>query len=461
MRTTWTTVLGLLVVISTTTATTPVEKRITCGGNYGWFTENPWDGVPCPPPMWEPVWELNMSTTPGTPWGPEIALGNTGFTNPINASRWGWVNFDWSDASSFWQDTHPHNNEALLVEQCKMVKALGTGTKCMVYRNTELALQWQETSRAVMTQEYSDQGWFLKFKTQAACDAAIPCDIAAFHNIANHTAPLVPCDKTAPVAAPNCPYCCNFTGVYNEPIGGAWPPIPGSNKTRFGDNALGDGQFFWDFRNVDVQNYWAEKVCLAGAVQSDDVDGMFTDDPGGYGQEHGAIQSAAQLTDADIEALQLGTQRSWMKALSLVTKAKKYFPQAYRTTPPFTYNTTAAGIASCSNWMQTQCAVPHNESTQVYPQATAAATANMSIASFLVSRGPHSYLGAPYAVVNAGDWADPLFRIHRLNTGTPITECTEKQSGVFSRSWSGGHAAVDCNSATATLDFELQDAPNF
>lgn len=47
------------------------------------------------------------------------------------------------------------------------------------------------------------------------------------------------------------------------------------------------------------------------------------------GQEHGAVQAAVQLTDTEILALQLGTQKSWMKALALVTKAKGYFPQAY------------------------------------------------------------------------------------------------------------------------------------
>ena len=36
----------------------------------------------------------------------------------------------------------------------------------MVYRNTELALQWQETSRAAMTAENVEAGWFLRFKTQ-------------------------------------------------------------------------------------------------------------------------------------------------------------------------------------------------------------------------------------------------------------------------------------------------------
>ena len=342
----------------------------------------------------------------------------------------------------------------VLVEQCKMVKAKGTGTRCMVYRNTELALQWQESSRAAMTAANVEAGWFLRYKTQALCDSAAPCNVAAYHNIANQSAPLIPCNKSAPVSAPNCASCCNFSRAYNEPVGGPWPPTPQNNGTRFGNNALSDGQFFWDFRNTDAQDYFANVVCLAG-VSHDDVDGTFTDDPGGYGQEHPAVQAMVQLTNDEIVDLQLGTQKAWSKALALVTKAKKYFPQAYRLTPPFGFNTTAAGVASCTSWMRHQCATPANESTQVYPQATGALpTARMAVAAFLVSRGPYSYLGGP-TIINTGDWADPIFRLHRLDTGVPTGPCTEASDGAFSRAWSGGHAVIDCTTATATLDFKM------
>ena len=32
------------------------------------------------------------------------------------------INFDWSDANAVWQNNHPHDNEAVLVKQCEMVK---------------------------------------------------------------------------------------------------------------------------------------------------------------------------------------------------------------------------------------------------------------------------------------------------------------------------------------------------
>ena len=92
-----------------------------------------------------------------------------------------------------------------------------------------------------MTQANVDAGWFLEFKRKADCDAAAPCNIAAYNTYNNPKAPLIPCNKTAPTSVPNCAYCCNFsasgTGAYNEPIGGG---TKGSNRTtRFGNNALG------------------------------------------------------------------------------------------------------------------------------------------------------------------------------------------------------------------------------
>ena len=56
----------------------------------------------------------------------EMPFAPLRFVDPENASRWGWVNFDWSDANAIWQDQEPHMNEHVLVEQCKLVKAKGT-----------------------------------------------------------------------------------------------------------------------------------------------------------------------------------------------------------------------------------------------------------------------------------------------------------------------------------------------
>ena len=41
-------------------------------------------------------------------------------------------------------------------------------------------------------------------------------------------------------------------------------------------------------------DYWAQSVA-GGAVQNEFVDGIFTDDPAGYGQEHPSIRDAAPI----------------------------------------------------------------------------------------------------------------------------------------------------------------------
>eukprot|EP01047_Picozoa_sp_COSAG01_P079844 COSAG01_NODE_15300_length_1352_cov_11.038308_1_plen_390_part_10 len=329
------------------TATAPAEKRITpCGRNYGWWSVSA--PPACPPPQWEPRWAMNLSTIT------ESAANISGFYDVEKASQWGVITIDWQDAAALWQDVLPagHTGEEVLAEQCKRIKALGTGTRCMVYRQNELAVQWQESSRAAMTQVNADAGWFLKFKTRALCQSAANCDDAAYHN-KNGGGALVPCKKHATLSEPNCAYCCNFTrdnstGVYNEPLGGPWRGNGPYNVTRFGNNALGDAQLFWDFRHKDVQDWVAKKI-LAAATNSEYVDGIFVDDPAGYGQEHPAVQSMVQLTPVEVEQLQLGTQKAWLKALRLLLPMKKYIVQAYSNVA----FPSGPSTAVCAGWMRT------------------------------------------------------------------------------------------------------------
>jgi len=159
------------------------------------------------------------------------------------------------------------------------------------------------------------------------------------------------------------------------------------------------------------------------------------------------VQASVQLSPAAITALQRGTQQSWMQGLELLAKAKKYIAQAYRITPPF----VSSPAAACASWMRAQCAVPANESTLVFPPAKG----NTSMAAFLVARGPFAYIGAAKATIENGTSSDPLFRLHRLDTGKPTGACTEAPKGTFSRNWTKGKAVVDCTTAKGTLDFKM------
>ena len=87
------------------------EKRITCGGGYGWSVPST---TACPPPQWEPAWAMNLSTVT------ESAANMSGFYDAEKASQWGVITMDWQDGAALWQDALPgHTGEQVLVEQCK------------------------------------------------------------------------------------------------------------------------------------------------------------------------------------------------------------------------------------------------------------------------------------------------------------------------------------------------------
>lgn len=411
------------------------EHRLTCGGGYGWGPNGP----PCPDPQWEPNWALNLST----------AISNVD-SSPMRAAAWGLVTISWDLNQSYWQDVFPHPGEEVMTEQCRRIKLLGTGTKCMVYRQNELSLQWQKTSRDAQTPANADM--YLQFKTKQLCNAAAPCNIAAFHQMSQSGRPLVPCNKSAPLKKPNCAYCCNFSsagnGVYNEPIGGMWPS---GFKPAHGNNALQDGQLFFDFRNPKTVSFWAQKLAL-GAVNNSYVDGIFTDDPAGYGQEHPQIQSAVQLSPTEITALQTGTQRAWSLALRLFVPRGKYFWNALRGVPGWPNSTNET---QCAQWMKLQCKRPANQSAVLYAAVshTDMAAANLSIAAFLVTRGPHSFVGAHQGTIEGQDKADPFFAIFQLDVGSPMGDCvaSSAKGHTFSRKWSHGMAMVNCSATGGAM----------
>ena len=167
----------------------PPEVKISCGVDRA---------TPCPVPTWEPTWDLARSTA--------IQPCNaSGWYDPEYASKWGLVSFDWSNAKADWLAVTPHDCEERLVEQCKKIKSINPDVKCFVYRNTELALEWLSSQRAVMDE--SHRGWFLNFQGEnasAKCAAAGPCTYSTNGG---------PPDRPAYTSGA---FCCPFASVYSE-----------------------------------------------------------------------------------------------------------------------------------------------------------------------------------------------------------------------------------------------------
>eukprot|EP00729_Bicosta_minor_P014682 gene14682-21420_t len=95
-----------------------------------------------PPPTWTPNWNLTESTT--------IQPSGNSYFMPNHT--WGLVSLDWSVARSIWMKNGRNhtNNEAVSTEGCRRLKAAGKASRCFIYHNMELALEWEESQRKVM-----------------------------------------------------------------------------------------------------------------------------------------------------------------------------------------------------------------------------------------------------------------------------------------------------------------------
>jgi hypothetical protein len=218
----------------------PKEVKLSCGVSKGLDPKATWS-KPCPVPTWAPTWDLARSTA--------IQPCNaTGWYDPVYAAKWGLVSVSPMESA-------PPDCEERLVEQCKKIKTINPDVKCFVYRNTELALEWLGSQRAVMDEAHA--GFFLNFQggnASAKCAAAGPCTYSSNGGPSNR-----PAHKYGD-------FCCPVANVYCEVASGC--PWQGAK------------QFFWDFRNTSLQDWWMDNLFMGknGFGSGNKwVDGCFSD----------------------------------------------------------------------------------------------------------------------------------------------------------------------------------------
>jgi hypothetical protein len=112
------------------------------------------NGVPCPPPTWSPTWNLTQSTI--------IQPSSNSFFLPNHT--FGLISLDWTVARSIWFQGNTKNTtcEATSITGCKMLKDAGLTTRCFIYHNMELALEWLESQRLVMYDD-TKADYFLQY----------------------------------------------------------------------------------------------------------------------------------------------------------------------------------------------------------------------------------------------------------------------------------------------------------
>jgi hypothetical protein len=353
------------------------------------------NGKGCPLPHWKPDWSLVNST----------ALMNANLSGFTPEHKWGFVTLDWQSGADQWLKGDPADCdcEAASASTCRELKAAGSVQRCSIYHNMELALEWLESERAVMDDAHVRAGWFLRYRNGS---------------------------------------------VYSHPR----QVRPGMGPVL--------RQWFIDWRNPHAAAYFVDAITQATAVPG--VDATFADDSIGVPDEHPEIGPALGLTAAELAAIQLATQRgeqALAKSLAAVNRTcwncidgvegPMGGSWGMNTRPPPANPTAcaAAMIELCRPERQHR-GLFMSYNTGWNQSATTPLRHEQTVAAFLVTRPPLAFLGTSYGLGDAT--YDPLFT---LDVGEPIGVCVEHPPGVFSRQWSHGVAALDCNTDTASLPF--------
>lgn len=290
------------------------------------------NGFPCPLPVgWRVDWSLYNSTIAMPELG-GAGVNSSGFW-PAPGHHWGAVSLDWQVGEGVWlkPDRMRSTCEETSGVNCARLKATGVVSRCGIYHNIELALQWIESARAVMY-DSTKADWFLQYTDGQG------------HK--------------------------NGT-IYNEP------------------RAEGD-QYFIDYRNADAAAYFVASIVNATVALGADL--TFTDDRDGIPVEHPTLPATLNMSAADVAAVQFATQASgqWL-ATSLAAVGKTCWDclGGYELGP------RPVPGATCAPTMRALCdPAMQGRSMLMGFSNRPPGNLNQSLAAFLVSRPPVAFFGS-------------------------------------------------------------------
>jgi hypothetical protein len=404
--------------------------------------------------------------------------------------------FDWAHAAQYWINAQsPMDNAAGLAEQCSLVKSRNPQTRCVVYRNTVIALnQHRHISSVLDDPAFAD--FFLRFKpgatqtgpcwgvvdprqagspwdpiwpTPAVCEALLDTDV--------HT-PM--CDKALASK-------CNSVHYFDQ---NQCPQVPGDNWSNNTNDvyqglvcrgstcdcgASPCGEYLFNFRNQTMVAWWLlEHMGGALALDHPDVDGLILDD---YWSHNGpseidshcledmgmTAQDAADMTDA--------WQAAMGQLYDLAADRGRFLSDMGYSGDSLSY----ASPAECTARLTDMCSttqpsfgswyVVNYQYIQPPAYGIEAPNALLDIAYFLLTRGPWAWIaGGPMLGWHMSHWwtanqSRPIsFRLDlrppefNEDYGVPTCSCVQTTPGVFVRSWSKANVTVDCNTLQGRID---------
>ena len=368
-----------------------------------------------PPPNWAPNWNLTEASVCQPGGGNANRYNQTAgpghYWMPADGHIWGLVQIDssiaacrlGSRADPDFSRPHPRSNEtfceASTRENCRLLKAAGKATRCLLYHNFELALEWLESQRAAMY-DPDKRDLFLQW--------------------------------------PN-------GSLYSR---GSYPDGIGM-------------MLYWNYSNPAAGDYVVASILAT--VNGSDVDGTFTDDSGGGFPEHGYVAAdlggAMNLTQFYHDANQ--TYVRLVDALTAAGKTNWQSLSRGRGSGSMSRSLNGLPFRNdtCAAWMRGMCALakdrPKDPLLMSGPCGESGKNGqshcqhvNETVAAFLVVRPELAWLGDGWESDDV-TW-DPIYL---LQPGLPEGVCEEGEAGVFSRKWSNGVAQLDCNAWSAELPF--------
>jgi len=357
------------------------------------------------PGNWTPNWPANWNLTQSTVIEPSSA----GYFLP--AHTYGLVSLDWATGKDIWSARGKalSNQTAMSVDNCRVLKAAGKATRCFIYHNLELALEWEEDQRAAMV-DPSKAHYFLQYTDG--------------HGATNGT-------------------------IYNEPV------VITTNTSR-----LPWDQYFWNHTNPEASAYFVDAVMRSVTSPGGAVDGVFTDDVYGVPMEHVHAARNIKMSAAELADLQGATAATHAELVRQLVASGKFNWQAFPSEPKDDDPATGISKKSCTAFMREHCR-PEMQSQPLLMSAGSpgshkdhgpcfgSGACPQSVAAFLIVRPPVAFIGYGWES-DDNDWHD----IFLLQPGVPTGLCKEQgTSGVFTRAWTNGVAELDCKKWQAHLPF--------
>jgi len=387
------------------------------------------------------------------------------------------------------------DNARALAQQCETIKARNPATRCVVYRNTAIALnQHRHVSSVLDDPAFAD--FFLRFKPNAtqtgACwgvtdprQAGSPWD-PIWPTPAVCATPL-PSDVHVPMCDKAAPGKCNAVHYFDS---NQVPQVPGDNWSndtmdvyqglvcRGADCNCGAspcGEFLFNFSTPEAVDWWLLEHMGGGfGLDHPAVDGLLLDDywtAAGPSEIDSHMLADMGMTGADAAAMTAAWQAALGRLYALAGERGKFLSNMGYSGDSL----SSATSAQCAARLAAACdaslpAYGHWYTVDyeyVQPPAfgIAAVNARLDVAYFLLTRGPWAWIaGGPMLGWHMSHWWTPgrarriQFQVDlrpdefNADYGEPLCSCVQAAPGVFMRAWSKANVTVDCNTREGRID---------